>query len=44
MNINDTLTKTRIKLDNRNIVTWYMCGPTVYDHAHLGQNIKEQRI
>jgi cysteinyl-tRNA synthetase len=23
------------KLD-KNLVTWYMCGPTVYDHSHLG--------
>ena len=21
---------------NPNYVTWYMCGPTVYDHSHLG--------
>lgn len=19
-----------------NMLTWYMCGPTVYDHSHLG--------
>ena len=19
-----------------NLVTWYMCGPTVYDHSHMG--------
>jgi len=21
---------------DKNLVTWYMCGPTVYDHSHLG--------
>lgn len=20
----------------KNLVTWYMCGPTVYDHSHMG--------
>jgi len=20
----------------QNLVTWYMCGPTVYDHSHMG--------
>uniref|UniRef100_A0A8D0L8F1 tRNA synthetases class I catalytic domain-containing protein n=1 Tax=Sphenodon punctatus TaxID=8508 RepID=A0A8D0L8F1_SPHPU len=23
-------------LGNADVVTWYSCGPTVYDHAHLG--------
>ena len=21
---------------DKNQVTWYMCGPTVYDHSHMG--------
>jgi len=21
---------------DKNLVTWYMCGPTVYDHSHMG--------
>jgi cysteinyl-tRNA synthetase len=21
---------------SKNLVTWYMCGPTVYDHSHMG--------
>ena len=21
---------------DQNLVTWYMCGPTVYDHSHMG--------
>jgi cysteinyl-tRNA synthetase len=25
-----------ITLNGDNIVRWYMCGPTVYDSAHLG--------
>ncbi|XP_014212400.2 probable cysteine--tRNA ligase, mitochondrial [Copidosoma floridanum] len=28
--------KTPLILRNNNIVTWYMCGPTVYDSAHIG--------
>jgi cysteinyl-tRNA synthetase len=24
------------KHHDKNLVTWYMCGPTVYDHSHLG--------
>lgn len=23
-------------LRNKNVVTWYMCGPTLYDSAHIG--------
>ncbi|XP_043476848.1 probable cysteine--tRNA ligase, mitochondrial [Leptopilina heterotoma] len=23
-------------LKNKNVVTWYMCGPTLYDSAHIG--------
>lgn len=25
-----------VSSDGSNRVTWYMCGPTVYDHSHLG--------
>ncbi|XP_039182677.1 probable cysteine--tRNA ligase, mitochondrial isoform X1 [Crotalus tigris] len=28
--------KEPLILRNANVVTWYSCGPTVYDHAHLG--------
>jgi cysteinyl-tRNA synthetase len=21
---------------NPNLLTWYTCGPTVYDHSHIG--------
>ncbi|XP_063216505.1 cysteine--tRNA ligase, mitochondrial isoform X2 [Bacillus rossius redtenbacheri] len=32
------ITKTKVPfiLNDLNYVTWYMCGPTVYDSAHLG--------
>jgi cysteinyl-tRNA synthetase len=36
MKIFDTLSKSDKNLDNDKIIKWYMCGPTVYDHAHLG--------
>jgi cysteinyl-tRNA synthetase len=36
MNIHDTLSKGLKTLDKNKIIKWYMCGPTVYDHAHLG--------
>jgi cysteinyl-tRNA synthetase len=36
MNIYDTLSKETKTLDKKKIIKWYMCGPTVYDHAHLG--------
>ncbi|XP_014786062.1 probable cysteine--tRNA ligase, mitochondrial [Octopus bimaculoides] len=34
----NTLTKQKEKLIllRKNIATWYICGPTVYDSAHLG--------
>lgn len=22
--------------EGKDILTWYMCGPTVYDHSHMG--------
>ena len=22
--------------EGKEILTWYMCGPTVYDHSHMG--------
>uniref|UniRef100_A0A8C6YE32 Cysteinyl-tRNA synthetase 2, mitochondrial n=1 Tax=Naja naja TaxID=35670 RepID=A0A8C6YE32_NAJNA len=28
--------KEPLILGKANVVTWYSCGPTVYDHAHLG--------
>ncbi|XP_015276821.1 PREDICTED: cysteine--tRNA ligase, mitochondrial-like, partial [Gekko japonicus] len=28
--------KEPLILGNADVVTWYSCGPTVYDHAHLG--------
>ncbi|KAJ6667405.1 hypothetical protein lerEdw1_016526 [Lerista edwardsae] len=28
--------KEPLILGNTDVVTWYSCGPTVYDHAHLG--------
>ncbi|XP_054831088.1 probable cysteine--tRNA ligase, mitochondrial [Eublepharis macularius] len=28
--------KEPLVLGNADVVTWYSCGPTVYDHAHLG--------
>ena len=34
----NSLTKCKVPLilKNKNIVTWYMCGPTLYDSAHIG--------
>lgn len=31
-----TRTKVRFVPMNPNRVTWYMCGPTVYDSSHMG--------
>jgi hypothetical protein len=31
-----TSSKVPLILKNPNLVSWYMCGPTVYDSAHLG--------
>lgn len=28
--------KVPLILNNKNIAKWYMCGPTVYDSAHIG--------
>jgi cysteinyl-tRNA synthetase len=36
MNIYDTLSKQQKQLPREKIIKWYMCGPTVYDHAHIG--------
>lgn len=32
------LTKCKVPLivKNKNFLTWYICGPTVYDSAHIG--------
>ena len=27
---------TFLPASGTNLVTWYMCGPTVYDHSHMG--------
>jgi cysteinyl-tRNA synthetase len=31
-----TNSKVPLILNNPNFMSWYMCGPTVYDSAHLG--------
>ncbi|XP_017878367.1 probable cysteine--tRNA ligase, mitochondrial [Ceratina calcarata] len=31
--------KVPLILKNKNILTWYACGPTVYDSAHIGHAI-----
>lgn len=40
INVVNSLTKNRVKvpllLKHKNIATWYACGPTVYDSAHIG--------
>ncbi|KAG8230559.1 hypothetical protein J437_LFUL010160, partial [Ladona fulva] len=38
VSIYNCLTKSKVPLvlRNKDFVTWYMCGPTVYDSAHLG--------
>ncbi|PVU91782.1 hypothetical protein BB561_004213 [Smittium simulii] len=38
LSIKNSLTKTKVPFVpmNRNTVTWYGCGPTVYDASHLG--------
>lgn len=28
--------KSKLILQNENLVKWYSCGPTVYDSAHIG--------
>ena len=32
----NSLTKTKEPLPRGQPLTWYTCGPTVYDHAHIG--------
>ena len=32
----NSLTKTKEPLPRGKPLTWYTCGPTVYDHAHIG--------
>lgn len=38
VNIYNTITKCKVPLilKTDNIMRWYMCGPTVYDSAHIG--------
>jgi cysteinyl-tRNA synthetase len=31
-----TNSKTELKRIDNSILSWYSCGPTVYDHSHLG--------
>lgn len=35
MRLFNSLTKNKEELEN-NTIQWYSCGPTVYDHSHLG--------
>lgn len=34
-----TKTKVPLKIRKEGFLTWYMCGPTVYDSAHIGHAI-----
>ncbi|XP_072040212.1 probable cysteine--tRNA ligase, mitochondrial [Amphiura filiformis] len=38
--VTNSLRKDKVKvpliLSNKNVATWYACGPTVYDSAHIG--------
>ena len=36
--IYNSLTKSKepLKLNNKNVLYWYSCGPTVYESAHIG--------
>lgn len=39
LRINNTLCGTKVPFhtrDGSNLVTWYICGPTVYDSSHIG--------
>ncbi|AYV77955.1 MAG: cysteine--trna ligase [Edafosvirus sp.] len=36
INILNSLTGQLEVLDTNHTIKWYICGPTVYDHAHLG--------
>jgi hypothetical protein len=38
LNVYNSLTKNKepLKLNNKNVLYWYSCGPTVYDSAHIG--------
>ena len=38
LKVYNTLTKNNenLKFHNPNAFYWYICGPTVYDHAHIG--------
>lgn len=39
LRINNTLTGAKVPFhtrDGSNLVTWYICGPTVYDSSHIG--------
>jgi cysteinyl-tRNA synthetase len=35
MQVSNSLTNNREKLE-KNTLTWYTCGPTVYDESHIG--------
>jgi hypothetical protein len=36
VNLFDTLSKTKLAIAPERDISWYCCGPTVYDSAHLG--------
>ena len=36
LQIYNTLTKTKVPFISSGRITWYSCGPTVYDAAHIG--------
>ena len=33
---NLTKNKEKLELNNKNVLYWYNCGPTVYASAHIG--------
>jgi len=33
---NLTKSKEKLELNNKNVLYWYNCGPTVYASAHVG--------
>jgi hypothetical protein len=38
INVYNSLSKSKepLRLNNKNALYWYSCGPTVYDSAHIG--------
>jgi len=43
LKLNNSLTreKNEFRPENGNTVHWYSCGPTVYDHSHMGHARKK---